>query len=292
MRCFEIAIATSLARTDGGPLLPDNTLNYWIPEEAQELLEFILAPYGQDPNWYFGGLNFGRPPAPWAIVCLDREYPLAGHITERTAGADIAFTQYRRVPSPTPADFVPRVGVITIGSKYGLERVARYSPVLQAAWEGLKDRSADKRWLVILDPLPQGWLDTVVSGDNERWLSGQTLFNDVEQYKAETVSQHPMSRSLRPERMSLVDKARLIYAERERAIKIQKWIFQIGIGIGLLLALRWKWYGLPILILGSKLLANAYAHFAAVRVSIRYPLTIEEQRFVGRMLNRNQDQIT
>src|SRR5690606_22990590 len=174
MRCFEIMIVGSAVRTGSGPFVPDSTLTYAIPDEAQELLEPILAPYDQDPNWFFDGLNFGRPPAPWALVCLDREYPIAGHIAgARTADAGIAFTQYRRVPTPVPRDFVPNVGVLTIGSKAGLGRVAGLSPVLEAAWEGLKDCSTERNWLVILDPLPEDWLAQVVPGDRERWLSSR-----------------------------------------------------------------------------------------------------------------------
>jgi len=70
MRCFEFNVATSAVSKNGGSYIPDERLIYVIPDEAHELLEHILDKYGQDPMWYFDKLNFGRPPAPWAIACL------------------------------------------------------------------------------------------------------------------------------------------------------------------------------------------------------------------------------
>lgn len=175
MRCFEILIAESAVSKDGGPFVPDNRLTYGIPDEAEELLEPILGPYGQDPLWYFDKLNFGRPPAPWALACLDREYPIAGHVaTSRPADAGIAFAPYNQVPSPMPDDFVAGVGVLTFESKSGLERSADDSPLFAAAWNALRECSPERRWLMILDPLPQEWLNQVLPGDRERWLSGRT----------------------------------------------------------------------------------------------------------------------
>ena len=174
MRCFEILIAGSAVSKDGGPFVPDDRLTYGIPDEAQELLEPILAPYSQNPMWYFDKLNFGRPPAPWALACLDREYAIGGHVaTSRPLNAGIAFTSYNQVPNPMPDDFVPGVGVLTFESKSGLERSAGNCPLFAAAWNALRECSPERRWLVILDPLSQDWLALVLPGDRERWLSGR-----------------------------------------------------------------------------------------------------------------------
>lgn len=174
MRCYEILIAGSEVSKDGGPLVSDGRLTYAIPDEAQELLEPILGPYNQDPEWYFDKINFGRPPAPWALACLDREYAIAGHIaTARHPNAGIAFTTYNQVPNPMPKDFVPGVGVLTFASKAGLKHSSDNSPVLAAAWHALRECSPERRWLVILDPLPEEWLAQVLPGDRERWLSSR-----------------------------------------------------------------------------------------------------------------------
>ena len=171
MHCFEILIAGSAVSKDGGPFVSDDQLTYGIPDQAQELLEPILGPYGQNAMWYFDKLNFGRPPAPWALVCLDREYAIGGYVaTSRPPNAGIAFAPYNQVPNPMPKDFVHGVGVLTFGSKDGLERSAGNSPLYAAAWSALKECSPGSRWLVILDTLSQEWLAPVLLGDRERWL--------------------------------------------------------------------------------------------------------------------------
>jgi hypothetical protein len=174
MRCFEILIAESAVSRNDGPFVPDDQLTYGIPDEAQELLDPILAPYGQDAMWYFDKINFGRPPAPWALACLDREYAIGGHIAiSRPLDAGIAFTTYNRVPHLMPADFVPGVGVLTFESRSGLEPAVGHSSIFAVAWTALRHCSADRRWLVLLDPLPQEWLAEVLPGDRERWFASR-----------------------------------------------------------------------------------------------------------------------
>lgn len=172
MRVFEILIAQATVSREGGPFVSDDKVVFWLPDEAEEILEPILAPYGQNPGWFFDKINFGSRPAPWALVCLDCEYDIAGHVAAaRQPNAGIAFTPYNQVPKDQPDDFVPGVGVVTIESRVGLEYSAGNSPVFEAAWDVLRECSPERRWLVILDPLSPEWLDQVLPGDCERWLS-------------------------------------------------------------------------------------------------------------------------
>jgi len=172
MHRFEILIVESSVSKNGGPFVPDGKLTYGIPQEAQELLEPILAPYNQSPMWYFDKLNFGRPPAPWALACLDHEYAIGGHVaTSRLSDGEIAFVPYTQIPKPMPHDFVPGVGVLTFRSKKGLENSASRSPLFAAAWEALQQCSPNSRWLVILDPPSQEWLTQVLPSNREHWLS-------------------------------------------------------------------------------------------------------------------------
>jgi hypothetical protein len=174
MRCFEILIAESAVSTNGAPFVPDDRIMIGIPDEAEQLLDPILSVYGQDPSWFFDKINFGRQRIPWALACLDREYPIAGHIgMARGADSGIGFTSYNQPPEPLPDDFVPRVGVLGFKSKIGLENVVAKSPIFEAAWEALINCSPDKPWLAILDPLPEDWLALVVPGDSERWLASR-----------------------------------------------------------------------------------------------------------------------
>jgi hypothetical protein len=170
MRCFEILIATSAISTNGGPFVPDNDFMIDIPDEAERLLETILIPYGRRSIWSLSNIGGSLLQTPWALACLDREYPIAGHIgTARGADFRIKFAPYDQ-PVPLPDSFVPGVGVLVFGSKMELERVATRSPVFEAAWEAFKDCSPSKSWLAFLDPLPEDWLALVVPGDGELWL--------------------------------------------------------------------------------------------------------------------------
>lgn len=163
-------LASSIS-TNGEPFVPDDRLTYGIPDTAIELLDPILGPYGQDPHWYLDKLNYGRSPAPWAIACLDREYPLAGHVaTTRPTDAGISFAPYEAIPIPLPTDYAPGVGVLVFGSKKGLEHAASRSALFEAAWSLLSDASATKRWLIVIDPLPESWLATALPGDRMLWL--------------------------------------------------------------------------------------------------------------------------
>ena len=172
MHCFEILIADTAISKDGGPFVPDDRLTYGIPNDAGHLLGPILSPYKQNPMRFFEKLNFGRPPAPWALACLDREYAIAGHIaTSRNPDSGISFSPYSQVPDPVPEFFVPGVGVLVFSNKKGLELSAEKSPLFAAAWSALRECSPDKRWLVILDKPSETWLEEVLRGDSERWLS-------------------------------------------------------------------------------------------------------------------------
>ena len=171
MRCFEILIATSAISTNGGPFVPDDDFMIDIPDEAERLLEVILSPYEGHSIWSFKSIDGHSLRAPWALACLDREYPIAGHIgTARGADSRIKFSPYHQ-PVPLPDNFVPVVGVLVFGSKMELERVATRSPVFEAAWDAFRDCLTDKSWLAFLDPLPEDWLALVVPGDRERWMA-------------------------------------------------------------------------------------------------------------------------
>lgn len=172
MQVTEIMAVELFTRTNGGPLVPENWVAFWMPSELEARLMPILAPYGQSPEWFIDRLHFRQPPAPWAFAFLDHEYALAGHVaTSRPASAGIRFAPYRNVPEPMPDDYIPGVGVLVFESKVGLQASAGKSPLFAAAWNALRDCSPEKWWLAILDPLPGNWLTEVLPDDEERWLS-------------------------------------------------------------------------------------------------------------------------
>ena len=172
MHCYQI-IATEIGvSVNDGPVVSDGKLSYALPDEATDRLSPILDRYSQNPYWYFDKLNFGKPPAPWAIACMDCEYAIAGHVaTARRHDSGIGFSPYTQPPDPTPEDFVPAVGVITFMSKQCLENAANKSPLFSQSWMGLKDCSPDKNWLLIHCPLEGVWLDEALNENRERWLA-------------------------------------------------------------------------------------------------------------------------
>jgi hypothetical protein len=127
MQVFEIIPTTMSIRMQDGLFAPAKGLSYLLPDEAEDQLATILAPYGLNPFFFIDEINEGRPPAPWAFICLDREYPIAGHIAaSRLDKKTLAFSTFRPVPDPLPDDFVPGVGVRSVG-KSGHHNVVVYA---------------------------------------------------------------------------------------------------------------------------------------------------------------------
>ena len=149
MPVFEFLIVTTSESGGDGTLVDQPRLSHVLEDEALDVLEPILAPYSQLPGWYFSKFNWGRPPVPWAMACLDREYPIPGHIvTARPADSGVSFVPYLQTPDPIPPGYVPKVGILTFMSKVGLERAASASSVFQIAWEALRTYPPDRHWLV------------------------------------------------------------------------------------------------------------------------------------------------
>jgi hypothetical protein len=142
---FQILIP-SKPRARGGTGDQDHAVVYWLPAEAEELLRAVLGVYGQSPSQYFDELNLGRLPAPWAVICLDREYALSESNLTTSAFAGIGVFPYAQAAQPGA-----RVGAIVVGDKPGLDRSHTASSVLAKAWEILKDLPTDQHWLVLLD---------------------------------------------------------------------------------------------------------------------------------------------
>ena len=163
----------------GIPGRDENRFGILLPEEATEDLEPVLEPYRRHPDSFFDNLNGGQPPAPWALVCLDREYPLAGHVAaNRPNKTELRFTQYQRDDHNPPRDFVPDVGMLAFFTKNALREASSCSLLFDLAWQGLCDYPADGNWLALLDPLDCDWVDEASANNRDQWfesLSEQQL---------------------------------------------------------------------------------------------------------------------
>lgn len=51
-----------------GRNVSEPTLEFFIPDEAEERADTILTVYGQSAFWYFEKLGGGRPPPAWAYT--------------------------------------------------------------------------------------------------------------------------------------------------------------------------------------------------------------------------------
>ena len=132
------------------------TLEFFIPDEAEERADTILSVYGQSAFWYFGMLGGGRPPPAWAYICLDRQYDLAEHIwATRPSIKEISYTPYAPNPKTPPPDFISPVGCIQIHIKSALERVSPTSPLWAACWGLLKQADGSSHWIGFLGPLDE-----------------------------------------------------------------------------------------------------------------------------------------
>ena len=96
---------------------------FTLSDEATEAVDPILERYGQSPLFYFNNiLPEVQRFLPWAFVCLDREYPIAGHlVAARPAGAKTRLTTYAPLRGTVAADYVPPVGTLIVASKDELD---------------------------------------------------------------------------------------------------------------------------------------------------------------------------
>jgi hypothetical protein len=140
----------------------EDRVMYVLPDEVEDAMDLILKPYNKHAVWFFDEIEGGRPPHPWAFVCLDKEYRIADHVqSTRTSKADIGIITYARVPDPLPAKFVPGVGTLCVTDKGALEAVAAASPLWSACWDALADLPTHRKWVAFLDPLPTAWVQEV-----------------------------------------------------------------------------------------------------------------------------------
>jgi hypothetical protein len=117
-------------------------LNYILSERAEERMRKILSPFDATPFFYFNSLNYGNPPPPWALLCLDTEYDLANY------AGPINFCPYKWDPAIAKEGYRPKVGTLIFFSKAEARQAAQASPLLQAAWQALSDLRDDRTWLL------------------------------------------------------------------------------------------------------------------------------------------------
>jgi hypothetical protein len=174
MKKHELIWATSSKSESGGDLIPTGENFIILPTKVENSLESLLEPHDQHPGWFFTKIENSCADSPWAFVCFDREYSIAGHFTTcNPKNSGILFAPYSNPPDPIPQNFVPKVGVVVVQKKKGLETAKSSSLLFQQLWDYLKDCDSTRPWLIVADPLPNEWLDQIMPKDSELWLSSR-----------------------------------------------------------------------------------------------------------------------
>ena len=147
-----------------------NNLGSWLflPEEAEEKLDPILAPYKQTGDgWLFAlGQGITTPGLmPFALVCFSQEYRITGHILEAKQGnRSLGVSTYGHM---TPDEIPASIGCLHVFKKDALEEFKDASPVFSLAWQILAERSDTRSWLVILDPFEEEWITSAERVDEK-----------------------------------------------------------------------------------------------------------------------------
>lgn len=126
-----------------------------VPEEAEDAVNDIARPYRSTGD-FWGAVDtvvnsWGE--IPWALVALNREYALVGHLMHiKGTTRDLRFMRYSSArKEPTHLSF------LFVMNKTILAQLADHTPLIGCAWNILKDKEERRRWLCMCDPLPEVW---------------------------------------------------------------------------------------------------------------------------------------
>ena len=139
--------------------------------EADDFLDDLLVPFGRNSFELINDLNKSfreRQFWPWAIIAFTREYRLAGHVSAtRQSQQDVMFSGYSVGDGYTvKRDGPPPVSMLFFRSKSVASALASRGPLFSACWSILADKSQNKNWLCVPDPLPTNWVVEAEKGDD------------------------------------------------------------------------------------------------------------------------------
>ena len=143
-----------------------------LPGEVLALLGEVLRPFSLTPEQVLSlhesqlrevGLSS------WALIFFTEEYPLAGHVASLRGGmwnvAMAPYTPVRVGPPGGPPPGAPAVGLVSVRKKAILRTLAERSPLFRSAWEALKSKADDRRWICLSDAPPAEWVAATAPGD-------------------------------------------------------------------------------------------------------------------------------
>jgi len=166
-----IVTRTLSRRTQEAPAdWKDHGLSLNLHPELCTRLDDVLEPYGRDSSgWECSLQNTFRQaqlPIPWAIVMYEKEYPLAGHfLSIRGDEGQLPFTSWS-VGKHWGRPELPPFSVILALSKDAFERAAERSPMLDGAWEALRDCHSEGHWACIAPALEEETISRLSTRDS------------------------------------------------------------------------------------------------------------------------------
>ncbi len=175
---FEIFLLREQVRSENGTT---SQLSFDTEtQEADDALDRLLEPFGQNSWELLGNMNvtFQRQNFwPWAIIAFEREYQLPGHVfASRRNPQDVLLSAYSLKGKYSIAESgPPAVSMLWFKNKSVAADLATKSPLFSACWAVLNDKSEDKHWLCIPEPLPDDWVAEAEKTDAELfWKVYQT----------------------------------------------------------------------------------------------------------------------
>ena len=174
--CFENFMLTEVIKNAKGKTLSvENFMQ--VDSAAEPIIDYFLQKYGRDSFEYFENLDKTiklEEIWPWAIILFKEEFRLAGHVVSlRKDRKDFLFSAYSIGPGPysIAAQGVPPVSVLLMNNKTVLEEAAKQSPLFDAAWSQLADKSEDQHWVCITDSPPADWVAVNSQNDDQLFRS-------------------------------------------------------------------------------------------------------------------------
>ena len=159
-QCYEIFLLQTLARGDDSQ---SSRFSLEVMGDAEDALDSLLEKFNTHSFSFMMALNNSYQNInwwPWVIIVFGEEYRIAGHLASiRVNKLDFNFTAFS-IPKHYSIEEhgVPPVSVISVKSKDVLIELAKKSPLFNSAWELLKSRSEERRWLVFSDPPEKDWI--------------------------------------------------------------------------------------------------------------------------------------
>lgn len=170
-------------KTDGyeykdGDSIPVSTEpEFYTINPQEEIVDFLKSIFNN--SWdetfhYFNLLHLELKKPFWALVLLEEELELAGHIVaNREDHINITFAQYSDMPTPKPDNFIPKVGVICIDDKDCIYKTNPKSYLFNLIRDKLEDLHQNGHYILCLytNEINKDWLNTQETLSGKYWNS-------------------------------------------------------------------------------------------------------------------------